>query len=426
MKKLIKISSSILLVLFVSGCQVQNNLTTPAKPKIDTSIETVKSDSLRSIPDITSIAFEWQKVDDPRVDRYYLYRANMQEDGQKFKRVQEIENRYTTHFSDQELQPNTQYTYAIAAATKKGFESRPTSSYTVTTLPRLDAVSYIQAISDLPRQIKILWRPHESQRIEKYTLEKTSPSTSRWSKLKTVKGRLNIEYIDSDLKDNVVYMYRVTARTFDGIDTLPSEIVKAQTKSLPHGAENLVATNNQPRKITLNWEPSKSNDIIKYKVYSSTRANGSFKERALVSNDTLSYDDLVNEDGKILFYKVTAIDKDFLETSLNMNAVMGSTLIKITKPIMTLAQIQGERAILNWQSGDERTVSYIVHKKIKEDLFNYKTEKYTNITDVRYEDQDIIRGVEYTYTLQAVDEFGILSDKTNETTLILPKLQEVN
>ena len=426
MKKLIKISSSILLVLFVSGCQPQNALNTPAKPKIDTTLERVSSESLRSIPDITAVAFEWQKVDDPRVDRYYLYRANMQEDGQKLKRVRVIENRYTTHFSDQELQPNTQYTYAISSATKDGIESRPTESYTVTTLPKLDSVSYIQAISDLPRQIKILWRPHESHRVEKYIVEKTSPATSRWSKLKTVKGRLNIEYIDADLKDNVVYMYRVTGRTFDGIDTLPSEIVKAQTKALPMGAENLVATNNQPRKISLNWEPSKSKDIVRYKVYSSTRANGSFKGRALVTTDVLSFDDLVNEDGKIMFYKVTAVDKDNLETSLNMNAVMGSTLIKITKPIMTLAQIQGEKAILNWQSGDDRTVSYIIHKKIKEDLFNFKTETFNNVTDIRFEDQDIIRGVEYTYTLQAVDQFGILSEKTNETTLILPKLQEVN
>ena len=44
---------------------------------------------------------------------------------------------------------------------------------------------------------------------------------------------------------------------------------------------------------------------------------------------------------------------------------------------------------------------------------------------MRFEDKDIIRGVEYTYTLQGVDEFGILSEQTNETTLILPKLQEV-
>ena len=111
----------------------------------------------------------------------------MQEDGQKFKRIHVIDNRYTTHFSDDDLQPNTQYTYALAAATKKGFESRPTASYTVTTLPRLEGVSYIQAISDLPRQIKVLWRPHESQRIEKYILERTSPSTSKWKKIRDYK-----------------------------------------------------------------------------------------------------------------------------------------------------------------------------------------------------------------------------------------------
>jgi hypothetical protein len=425
MKKLIKITSSILLVLFVSGCD-QNNLTAPSKPKIDQSLESVNSSSLRTIPDITSIALEWQKVDDPRIDRYYLYRTKIQENGQKLKRVNTIQNRYSTHFSDTNLDPNTQYTYAISAATKKGFESIPTESFTVSTLNRPNSVSYIQAISDLPRQIKILWRPHENQRVEKYTIQRTSPATSKWRNIKSISGRLSVEYIDDDLKDNVVYLYRVVAKTFDGINSLPSEIVKAQTKSLPFGAQNLTASNNHPRKISLNWESSKSSDIIKYKIYSNTNAKGSFDHIATVSSDTFSYNDLVNEDGAIRFYKTTAIDKDNLETALNMNAVMGNTLAKINKPIMTLAQIQGEKAILNWEMGDERTVSYIVHKKIKEDMFNTKTIKFTNVTDLRFEDKDIIRGVEYTYTLQGVDEFGILSERTNETTLILPKLQKVN
>ena len=425
MKKSIKIISLILLVLFVNGCD-QNNLSTPSEPKIDLTLESVNSESLKSIPDINSIAFEWQKVDDNRVDRYFLYRANMQEDGQKLKRIETIKNKYTTHFIDTDLEPSTQYTYAISAATKDEIESKPTTSYTVSTLPRPDAISFIQAISDLPRQIKILWRPHENQRIKKYTVERTSPSTSKWKKLTTVDGRLNIEYIDEDLKDNVVYMYRVIAHTFDRIKSLPSDIVKAQTKALPFGVENLTASNNQPRKIVLNWEASKSTDIIKYNIYSHSTASGYFSQLAEVGIDSLIYDDLINEDGKIVFYKVTSVDKDNLETALNMNAIMGSTLVKINKPIITLAQIQGEKAILNWESGDERTTTYIIHKKIKEDTWNTKTVKFTNVSDVRFEDKDIIRGVEYTYTLQAVDEYGILSERTNETTLVLPKLQEVN
>ena len=425
MRKSTKIILTILLVLFVSGCD-QNNLTTPSEPKIDLNLESVNSESLKTIPDITSIAFEWQKVDDSRVDRYFLYRANMQEDGQKLKRVETIKNKYSTHFSDTNLEPNTQYTYSISAATKDGIESKPTNSYTVSTLPRPEAVSFIQAISDLPRQIKILWRPHESQRIKKYTIERTSPATSKWKELETIKGRLNIEYIDEDLKDNVVYMYRIIAHTFDRIESVPSKIVKAQTKALPGGVESLTATNDQPRKITLNWEPSKSTDIVKYVIYHNSSATGHFSQLAAVNPDTLTYDDLINDDGEIVFYKISSIDKDNLETALNMNAVMGSTLIKINKPVITLAQIQGEKAILNWASGDDRTVSYIIHKKIKEDVWNTKNVKFNNISDTRFEDDDVVRGAEYTYTLQAVDEYGILSEKTNETTLVLPRLQEVN
>ena len=153
MRKSIKILFAILLVLFVSGCD-QNGLETPDEPKIDLTLESVDSGSIRSIPDITSIAFEWQKVDDSRIEKYFLYRANMQEDGQKLQRVETIENRYTTHFSDTGLKPNTQYTYSISAATKDDIESKPTNSYTVTTLPRPEAISFIQAISNLPKQIK--------------------------------------------------------------------------------------------------------------------------------------------------------------------------------------------------------------------------------------------------------------------------------
>ncbi len=139
----------------------------------------------------------------------------------------------------------------------------------------------------------------------------------------------------------------------------------------------------------------------------------------------MDYEDFINEDGKIFFYKITATDKDGLESSLNVNAVMGSTLNKVNKPIMTLAQIQGEKAILNWQSADKRTVSFNVYKTVKDGMFNKKTIKISGIKALRYEDKDIVRGVEYSYSIQSVDEFGIASEKTDTTQLILPKLREL-
>ncbi|MCP4970758.1 MAG: fibronectin type III domain-containing protein, partial [Arcobacter sp.] len=288
-----------------------------------------------------------------------------------------------------------------------------------------EGVSFIQAISNLPRQIKIVWRPHSNERINSYIIQRSNPKTAKWEEIDTVKGRLQAEYIDKDLDDNVIYNYRIVAVTFDNISSLSSEIVKAQTKALPEGILSLNASKNLPRKITLSWEPSQSSDVIKYTIYRSLDSSDYFDKIKTVNSQTLKFEDFINEDGKIYFYKISSVDKDGLESNLNINSVMGVTLSKVSKPIITLAQIQGKKAILNWQSTDKRSSSYIIYKTIKESFFKTKTIKFEGINDLRFEDKDIIRGVEYSYSIQAVDKFGIVSEKTNKTELVLPKLKEI-
>jgi fibronectin type 3 domain-containing protein len=409
------------LVLLISGCTL-SSLGQPEKPKIDQNLEPVDSESFRTIPDITSVAFEWRKVDDIKVEGYHLYRAEMGKEGSKLKRVQYIDNRYTTHFVDTNLEPNTRYMYSISSAGKNDMESRPTSTYAVQTLPVLESVSFIQAISNMPRQVKILWRPHDNERIKYYTIERSTPTTAKWEKIDTLQGRFQVEYIDKNLEDNVAYMYRLKAHTFDDIASKPSEIVRAMTKPLPLAANNIRATNDRPRKIIVSWEPSETSDVIMYKIYSSNRADTGFSHLKSVSNGATYYEDVINEDGKNRFYKVAAIDKDGLESALLMNAAMGSTLPKLNRPIITLAQIQGERAIINWQAGDNRAQSFIVYKTVKEGFFNNKTTKMTGIQESRFEDKDIVRGVEYVYSVESIDQYGITSQPTQEVSLTLPKL----
>lgn len=421
MLRLIKITSSILLVLLISGCTL-SSLTEPEKPKIDQNLEAVDSESFRTIPDITSVAFEWRKVDDIKVIGYNLYRAEMGKEGSKLKRVHFIDNRYTTHFVDTNLEPNTRYMYSISSAAKNDMESRPTSAYAVQTLPTLESVSFIQAISNMPRQVKILWRPHDNERIKYYTVERSTPTTPKWQQIDSLQGRFQVEYIDKQLDDNVAYMYRLIAYTYDNIPSKPSEIVRAVTKPLPFGANNVRATNDRPKKIIVSWEPSESNDVIMYKIYSSSSADGSFNHLKSVSNTSNFYEDILNEDGKNRFYKIAAIDKDGLESALIMNAAMGSTLPKLNRPIITLAQIQGERAIINWQAGDNRAESFIIYKTSKEGFFNSKTTKITGIQDSRFEDKDIVRGIEYVYSVESIDQYGITSQPTQEVSLTLPKL----
>jgi fibronectin type 3 domain-containing protein len=419
-----RLTSSIFLVgsvVLFSGCQP--DLPDRQKPKIDINLPTVDSKSLKAIPDYKAIALEWQTIPDAKAKGYYIYRSNMQKDGAKFKRVAILNNKYISHYLDKGLESNSKYSYAISLKGAKGLESNPSSAVVFQTLPALESISLIETISNLPRQIKILWRPHPNPRIKEYIIEKNTPSQGKWEKIATVKDRLNVEYIDDNLGDNEIFMYRIKAVTFDGIVSTASAISQARTKPLPNSVQEFSATKNLPRKIQLLWGRSTTPDVVLYNIYRSSSLDGSFEKIAKIPVDANMYDNIVNEDGKVYFYKITTVDKDGLESSLkDITAIMGATLGKPKMPLVTLAQIQGNKVILNWVAGDKRAVSYNIYKTTQEGWANSTQKLIPNIQALRFEDSDIVRGIEYKYSVQAVDKYGLVSQKTKESTLILPTL----
>jgi len=413
------------IALLSTGCTKINSFD-PSSPKINHNLEVVDSNSIKSIPDITSIAFEWKKVEDPNIVGYNFYRANMHKDGRQLLLVKEIANKYTTHYVDEDLEPNTKYLYQITARAQDGSESKSTTAYQAQTLPRLEAVSFVQSLSDLPNRIKLIWRPHSNQRISYYQVQKLDTDNNKWKKLANVEGRLNIEYIDSNLGNNERFTYRIVAFTHDDIASMPSEAVSAGTKPLPIGPVNLTATVNQPKKIVLNWGLSPTEDVVKYEIHRSAFSKfGYGKIYETENNTTTSFIDVLENDGKEYYYKVYSVDDDLLRSTSDVEGVRGISLTKPAKPVMTLAQIQGDKAILNWKAADNRAISFNVYKKTKIGFLNYKTTKFTDIKALRFEDRDIIGGVEYKYTIQANDEYGLMSEETDSANLILPKREVI-
>ncbi|MGE4462738.1 MAG: hypothetical protein AB7D49_09890 [Arcobacter sp.] len=422
MLKLMKATSLTVLLFLFSGCtNIFDNLNTPTKPKINNSVETVDFNSIKSIPDMTSIGFEWQRSNDPKVVGYNFYRMDLQKDGKTLRLIKSIDNRYATHYVDKDLEPNTKYAYQISARLADGSESPTTDAYIAQTLQRLPAVEFVQAISDLPNRIKIIWRPHPDPRVQYYRIEKFNTTLNEWIYLKTINQRLSVEYIDTGLDNNTAYKYRVKAFTFNDVESATSKPVVAKTKPLPTGPANVRASNNIPKKIFLAWDVSPTQDIIKYDIHRSIYSSFGYKKVGTVNSNILEFTDKTDDDGRVYYYKVIAVGKDGLESPFDITPIKGISLAKPAKPVLTLAQIQNNRAILNWKAGDNRAVSYNIEKKIKQNFFEYKLVKFNNITDTRFEDTDIVSGVEYKYTVQANDEFGLVSEKTNEASLTIPK-----
>jgi len=421
-----KLTTSLFLISSIalfSGCQ--QNLEKPLQPKIDKNLPMVQTNSIRSISGINFIALEWKGIFSQEAQGYNIYRSNMQQDNKKFKRIASLKNKYITHYLDKGLEANSKYSYAISLLSKNNVESTPSESTIISTLPNFNSVSLVDSISNLPRQIKILWRPHGDASVSGYIIERITPTTTKWEKLVELDDRFNIEYIDTDLGDNETYTYRIKAVKFNGIVSNPSEPTTATTKPLPSQVRDLKATTDLPRKIQVSWKKSTTQDVVRYNIYSATSVDGSFKKIAQAPVSHNRFDNNIAEDGATFFYKITAVDKDGLESNIDdIKAVMGSTLSKPKMPKITLAQIQGNKIIINWEDTDNRAVKYNIYKSVSTGLFDKKIKVIKNVTGLRFEDKDVVRGVEYRYSIQAVDKYGILSEKTAELSSMLPKLVE--
>ncbi len=395
-----------LLIIF-SGCS-----TSKLKPKIDKTLPVVTN--IKTLSDVNSIAFEWSPVKDARVQGYFLYRGS---DGVSLKQVAKINDRFSSHFVDRDLETNKLYFYKFSAFNKDELESQQSEVKEAKTLKPLESVTYIQAISNLPRKIKLIWRPHANPRVKSYIIERNDFSTSKWEELAVVENRLQAEYIDSKLKDNYTYNYRVKVKTFDDLISLSSLSVKATTKPLLAEVVGVSATNDKANKIILNWEAIQSKELDYYNIYISNKVDGNFKVYKKVR--TTTYEDIIKETGFVRFYKISSIDKDALEAP-SSKAFMGATLDIPKTPLIKSATISDGQAIINWESKDDRTNKFIVYKKVKEG-WSDKTYKFINIENTSFKDKDILPNIEYKYSISAVDENNLISKETDEIKLLMPR-----
>ena len=388
-----------IISIFLAGCGVQPK---PTKPKTDVTLPTVQK--IRTLADIKSIALEWTPVYSERVQGYYIYRGSHTKE---LKRIKKIENRYSSHYLDTNLAPNTMYSYAITTYDANGRESKPSPVTRVKTLPLLDSVPFVDAIDHLPRQVKLIWRPHPYKRVEYYIIERSEPQSQKWKVIATIRGRLNAEYIDKNLKDNHIYLYRIFVKTCDGIVSKPSKIVQASTKPRPRIVQGLSASKNLPKKIVLHWLPNPEPDIDHYNVYKSIFAIGPFLK--IAKTKKTSYIDLLDKDGVTRYYKVTAVDKDGLESFKQDAPVAGTTLAKPLPPVILNHTFDGHTLFISWESPDKRGVRFIVKKIEKSGLFEKQEYLFKNIQGTTFTDSNLKPNMKYEYEVYAVDKNGLVS-----------------
>ena len=418
-------------LLVLSGC----GGATP-KPKeevvIDNTLPMVTLTKNGTVVDMKAIAFEWKSIKDPRVKGIYIYKKNpdMKDNKNELEFYKTIESRFTTHYVDINVVPDTKYSYAFKTFAKdsEGVKSRV---IVLNSLPVLESVSWIHSITDMPRSAKIIWRPHSNQKVKSYIIERKTLEDEKWSKLAVIDGRLNAEFIDLELNDNFVYNYRIRVHTYDGITSSASKIVKVITKALPKGITEITTTKNLPKNIKVNWEKSKAKDFGLYYVYRSESIDGSYDLVATLHNN--KFEDKIEEDGKSYFYRVSVVDKDGLESKHEKLSIQGMTLPKPETPDVVKANEVGKNIEITWSSADKRIKTFTVTKTHKKSWIDKSSEDFEGIKGNKFVDREILADSEYTYIVYGIDKYGIKSEpsieikiKTKESDKIIPAKKEAS
>ncbi|EAJ7397966.1 fibronectin type III domain-containing protein [Campylobacter upsaliensis] len=381
------------LTLLFSACSVAE-LTTPKQTQLNESLPKVQS--LKSISDLSNVAFEWEPLYSENIQGFYLYRSSEKEP--QMKLVATIKDKFQTHYVDTKLESGTKYQYMMKTFNEQGHFSEEGQVIEIATQPRPEPLAFVQAITNLPERIKLIWRPHTDLRVNAYIIEKKKVEDKKFAKIGEVKNRLSAEFID-EVKANENFLYRVSALTFDGVQSEPSEVLNSTSKALPPEITHLSASNDLNGKIMLSWDAPVYEDFSYFKIYATSSSFLPFT--LLAKTDKNSYEDIVQGAGESKQYKITMVDKDGLESPMPKKGVEGKTLGLPASPSIILAQITIEGIVLEWADNDNRAVEYEVKRYGGDQNAIFKGIKEKRLRDIK-----ALAGVEYSYEVIAIDELG--------------------
>lgn len=381
------------LTLLFSACSVAE-LTTPKQTQLNESLPKVQS--LKSISDLSNVAFEWEPLYSENIQGFYLYRSSEKEP--QMKLVATIKDKFQTHYVDTKLESGTKYQYMMKTFNEQGHFSEEGQVIEIATQPRPEPLAFVQAIINLPGRIKLIWRPHTDLRVNAYIIEKKKVEDKKFAKIGEVKNRLSAEFID-EVKANENFLYRVSALTFDGVQSEPSEVLNSTSKALPPEITHLSASNDLNGKIMLSWDAPVYEDFSYFKIYATSSSFLPFT--LLAKTDKNSYEDIVQGAGESKQYKITMVDKDGLESPMPKKGVKGKTLGLPASPSIILAQITNEGIVLEWVDNDNRAVEYEVKR-----YGGGQNAIFKGIKEKRLRDIKALAGVEYSYEVIGIDELG--------------------
>lgn len=375
---------------------------------------------LNTEPDIKAAHLKWRIRPGAEASGFKIFRKDATD--RDFKEISSIASE-NLEYTDRGLKDDTTYFYALTAVDSKGVESDMSQILDVRTFK---APVMLKAESGKIRRVDLSWNGLTSEVVKGYMIYRAADKTGEYKQAARIMDRAINTYTDKDgLGDSLTYWYRISAFSRNGSETALSAALPAATRGAPPVPTGLRANNREPRKVSLKWDIviSPDDEIRGYQVYRSLNENGDYENISRkTDSDSGSYidNDQNLKDNTAYFYKVASYN------SAGVSSQLSDPVTSITKNTPSipkgLSAKSGEikQITLTWSRNPETDIKeYLIFRSTAGDM---NLRRLTSVKGSGYIDTGLKDGTGYAYSVQAIDQDGLSSEKAMSVTAITKPL----
>jgi fibronectin type 3 domain-containing protein len=353
---------------------------------------------------VSSIRINWSR--EGLADGYKVYRSETF--SENYNEIALIKSADSTSYLDTNLPINTTYYYKVSAYNVRGESglSKAVSSF-ATTLPdaapsnfKAEARAQGLLITGYP-EIRLDWEYVSN--ATSYIIYRSLTGLDDYSELSKETSRF---YLDSRLKPETTYYYKIAAR--NGIGDSPlSDPISATTPSLKPNTPKVLSTSNiTANSIKINWSTSFDVSAPSYIIYRSLTDTDDYNEIGTASRFSTSYTDDKLTPGTTYYYKVLA--RNSYGDSPLSDSVSAKTLTFTPTGLSSEYESIQKRVTISWSSVSGATY-YLIYRSLtglNDDYELIRTQRASSGYDGFCSDYDITPGTTYYYRVAARNNYG--------------------
>ncbi|MFP6643910.1 MAG: hypothetical protein VCF24_10190, partial [Candidatus Latescibacterota bacterium] len=380
--------------------------------------------------EIGRIVIRWQPVDDSDLAGYDVYRSARSDEA--YVRLEGSEGTgFTTGrttYIDSNLAGGSLFFYKVQAIGTNGLLSERSAFVGGSALADESAPGAprnVSAVADEndPGQITVGWSAPSLDSdggdltgLDGFVLLRAEGTDGALVPLDTLSAEVR-SYIDTELKALTTYRYAMVA--FDGSGNQSSQVLSSATRTTGISTPTAVRATDGLGRITLQWQPVDSDDLLGYEVYRSTRSDGTYEvltgsEGSSFTTGRTTYVDSNLAGGTLLFYKVRAIGSNGTISELSA-FVSGQAATGISTPTALTATDGIGRIEISWNAVDsDDLLGYEVYRSSRSDgtyevLTGSEGSSFTT-GRTTYVDSNLAGGTLLFYKVRAIGSNGITSE----------------